>query len=107
MIDDKLELMARLEHFNRGVSLYARIKRDGASSIAKPIIFEDQDPSLTVNSFITLDMNQAQSLMDELWQCGLRPTEGTGSAGSLAATQKHLEDFRKIAFKGLDIKEYK
>ena len=43
----------------------------------------------------------AQQLMDQLWQCGFRPTEGTGSAGSLAATQKHLEDMRAIAFAGL------
>jgi hypothetical protein len=37
-------------------------------------------------------------LMDQLWQCGLRPTEGTGSAGSLAATERHLKDMREIAF---------
>ena len=37
-------------------------------------------------------------LMDDLWQCGLRPSEGTGSAGALAATQKHLDDMRKLVF---------
>ena len=45
-----------------------------------------------------LNMSEAQQLMDELWDCGLRPTEGTGSAGALAATQKHLDDMRQIAF---------
>lgn len=40
---------------------------------------------------------------DELWRCGLRPTEGTGSAGSLAATQAHLKDMKAIAFSRLKI----
>ena len=45
----------------------------------------------------------AQVLVDDLWSAGLRPTEGSGSAGSLAATQKHLMDMRIIAFKKLGI----
>lgn len=47
----------------------------------------------------SLTQGAAQILMDDLWNCGLRPTEGTGSAGSLAATQKHLEDMRTLVFK--------
>jgi hypothetical protein len=41
--------------------------------------------------------------MDQLWQCGLRPSEGTGSAGSLAATQRHLEDMRALVFQHVDV----
>jgi len=41
--------------------------------------------------------------MDSLWDCGLRPSEGTGSAGALSATQKHLDDMRKIVFKKLGL----
>jgi hypothetical protein len=40
----------------------------------------------------------AQMLMDELWQCGLRPSEGSGSAGAMAATQEHLKDMRRLVF---------
>jgi hypothetical protein len=46
----------------------------------------------------TISVEAAQALMDSLWQCGLRPTEGTGSAGALAATQAHLADMRKLVF---------
>ena len=44
-----------------------------------------------------LGTKAAQELMDDLWQCGIRPSEGTGSAGQLAATQRHLEDMQGIA----------
>ena len=50
-----------------------------------------------------LTPDDAQGLMDELWNCGLRPSEGTGSAGSLAATERHLKDMKTIAFHALKI----
>jgi hypothetical protein len=45
-----------------------------------------------------LDPAAAQKLMDQLWDCGLRPSEGSGSAGALLATQQHLKDMQQITF---------
>lgn len=72
----------------------------GMKSVATQIIFKTLDEGTYVDPILRLETNDAQKLMDELWQCGLRPTEGTGSAGSLAATERHLEDMRKLVFKG-------
>jgi len=47
---------------------------------------------------LSLDNSEAQELMDGLWQCGVRPTEGAGTAGSMAATKEHLKDLQRIAF---------
>ena len=58
------------------------------------LLVEERDPLLT------MPMGSGQKLMDELWRAGLRPTEGTGSAGALAATQAHIQDLRAIVFKG-------
>lgn len=55
---------------------------------------------------MSLTMTAAQQLMDELWRCGIRPTEGTGSAGSLAATERHLHDMQRIAFKLLHDEQF-
>ena len=99
-----IEIMARREDWSDGISLYARQTIvDVRSLIAKPLEFTDYQPGSVVDPFIRLEIQTAQQLMDELWQCGLRPTEGTGSAGSLRATEKHLQDMRKIAFKKLGI----
>jgi len=46
------------------------------------------DPSIEE---VVLDLEEAQGLMDSLWQCGFRPTEGKGSAGAMAATEAHLQ----------------
>ena len=54
---------------------------------------------------VTLEPDAAQKLMDDLWDCGLRPSEGSGSAGQLAAVQKHLEDFRTMLFKKMGVEK--
>jgi len=45
-----------------------------------------------------LSNRNAQALMEQLWQCGIRPSEGKGSAGQLKAVEYHLEDMRKLVF---------
>lgn len=44
------------------------------------------------------DAYQVAEAMMKVRQRCMRPTEGTGSASSLAATQAHLADMRRIAF---------
>jgi len=39
-----------------------------------------------------------QALANDLWREGFRPADAMGSAGELAATRRHLEDFRTIVF---------
>lgn len=73
-------------------------------AIAKPIEMEThvtKDLEMFAPSCpaLTLNKTSAQQLMDDLWTCGLRPSEGTGSAGALAAVNRHLEDMRTLVFK--------
>lgn len=63
------------------------------------LVFERQSPDTVITEpTMNLNIGAAQHLMDELWRCGLRPSEGSGSAGSLAATERHLKDMQSIAF---------
>ncbi|WP_321951903.1 hypothetical protein [Paraburkholderia bannensis] len=65
---------------------------------AKPIEFADVEEGDYVEPALVLAHDTAQQMIDELWRAGLRPTEGAGSAGQLASTERHLEDMRQIAF---------
>ena len=67
------------------------------------IILAHHEPGAICEPTLKLKKKEAQALMDNLWQCGLRPSEGTGSAGSLRATEKHLEDMRVIVSNKLDV----
>ena len=71
-------------------------------AVAQPLAFRTltpEDDGMTVPESFRLHNEQAQAFMDELWRVGFRPTEGSGSAGSLAATERHLEDMRALVFK--------
>lgn len=70
----------------------------GPQLMAAQAVWSPIEEGCRIPPAFELDTLMAQQLMDQLWQCGLRPTEGTGSAGALAATQKHLDDMRKLVF---------
>lgn len=82
------------------IELMARL--DGR--IMMPVAFETVPDGEMRPPAIGLSASSAQNLIDELWTCGMRPTEGSGSSGSLLATQNHLDDMKKIAFHSLKIK---
>lgn len=76
--------------------------RDG-ERIGKPIVFtKPENEAVQQEPAISLQCEHAQAFMDALWQAGFKPSEGTGSAGALKATQDHLKDMRKMAFYGIE-----
>lgn len=83
------------------IALYAaQDGDDGRRGVVQNLTLEWRERGEMARPFVHLDYDSAQQLMDELWNCGLRPSEGSGSAGALAATQRHLDDMRKLVFKG-------
>ena len=91
---------AQRAHFNRGIELHMAERAGKKLSVAINVEMRELPDGEMSEPFLRMSLTDAQSLMDELWHCGLRPTEGTGSAGSLAATERHLEDMRRLVFKG-------
>ena len=100
-----LEIRCNRQPWKDGVDLLISEKHGELGFwVADPLVMRQLPEFEAANPTMTLSNQAAQNLMDELWQCGLRPSEGTGSAGSLAATERHLADMRKIAL-GLIKKE--
>lgn len=93
------KLYARRADFNDRIDIAAVLHTpNGTREIAQPVKFEPlPDNYYVTEPTMRLTLHQAQFLMDQLWDCGLRPSEGSGSAGAMAATQKHLEDMQAIA----------
>lgn len=101
-MNDRIFIQAYMPSFsNRHLQLLITNRVDGKIYVAQEIKFSEvglDEMNKVVEPTIHLHYEDAQLLMDELWHCGLRPSEGSGSAGSLAATQKHLEDMRRLVF---------
>jgi len=93
--DWKLKARAMSAPWNRGIDVLLR----SGDSIVTGLTATRRDDLINCDPSFTLDIDDAQTLMDDLWHCGLRPTDGAGSAGAMAATQKHLDDMRDLVFK--------
>ena len=103
MLNDELIIKVNRQPYFDGIELYGFIENKNTLGIAQPLVVENGEYGRSSNAFCKLTNSSAQYLIDELWRCGLRPTDGTGSAGSLLATEKHLDDMRKIVAKKLDV----
>jgi hypothetical protein len=93
MTDTKLIVRVEQSFYRQGLDVYMH---DETDSVATNIVMERVPFGASMMPLLNLDKSAGQVLMDDLWKAGLRPTEGAGSAGSLAATQAHLGDMRKI-----------
>lgn len=98
-------IRAESKPWRNGIAIAIIEKKGDKKWSAAPITMNLINDGEYISEALSISFKEAQILMDDLWQCGLRPSEGTGSAGQLAATQKHLSDMRLIAFKKLLIEE--
>jgi len=103
----KLEIRIEKREIRRGVGIYIYQFDEALDELFQgKLTFTKvegsntaMDPAVDIDRREIQRTNVLQVMMDDLWNCGVRPTEGSGSAGSLKATQNHLEDMRKLVFK--------
>ncbi len=99
---NRTEIFVDMVAWTQLLNLYVRKSADGSGKE----VWLTYPTEAEVNSLegekapvaLSLDFLEAQALMDRLWKAGLRPTEGSGSAGALAATQNHLADMQQLVF---------
>lgn len=86
--------------FNYDLHAYARLP-DGRVAIQEQCITfrsltQEEASQVPRAPLLHLSKESLQSLIDQLWQLGIRPTEGHGSTGQLAATERHLEHTTRL-----------
>lgn len=93
-----MEVKCRRQAWNDCIEVAVFVKDERTVRVAEPLTLKELKPGEAISApTFSMDNDVAQGLMDELWRCGLRPSEGSGSAGSLAATERHLKDMQAIA----------
>lgn len=102
---DRLKVTAVREPWARetvSIRMFHHYESDTRSQISvlkivpKPL--SEEDAVREIEPTLRLRPEEAQSLMDELWNVGIRPAAAAGSAGQLSAVQAHLEDMRRLVF---------
>jgi hypothetical protein len=82
-----------------GIAIIDR-KSDGRIYYAKPVVIEmvERIEGSFIDKCLELDRRDAQSLMQQFWDIGLRPEGYEPGDETLKATKYHLEDFRRLVF---------
>ena len=94
------QISAQASPWSRAVEILICTPRTpGSPPKVASLTWKVQDEFQTAEPTARLNYDDAQILMDDLWRAGLRPSEGTGSAGAFAAQARHLEDMRTLVFK--------
>jgi len=99
----RLDFCAAPKPLYSGVGTQVWIRLPDERRIVTRIAFTVEDltastEGIALDPALDLAPNEAQSLMDALWYAGVRPSNGEGSTGKLAATEYHLEDMRRLVF---------
>ena len=86
--------------FNYDIHAYARLP-DGRVAIQEQCVTfrcmsQEEASQVPRAPLLHVSKDSLQSLIDELWHLGIRPTEGHGSTGQLAATEKHLDHTARL-----------
>lgn len=96
-------ITATLEPWSAKILLRYGVIGDKETAVLKPHPLTSVDPGEEVPEFLSLSPTIAQSLMDQLFECGVRPTQGFGSPGQVEALKNHVDDLRQIAFKATGV----
>lgn len=101
MMKNGLTFYAERSRLERKVKLYAVLEApDGTRSFATNVVMEKEaDEHAAPSPMMSVPFDDVQSLMDELWRIGYRPTDNASTTGELAATRAHLSDMKTIADK--------
>jgi len=82
------------------IHLYARLPDGRVALPEQSVILRKMSPEEARNvrcePILVVPKESLQILIDELWHLGIRPTEGHGSTGQLAATERHLEHTARL-----------
>ncbi len=74
-----------------------------AGFAAGRVVFDPVPEGCAAEPLIVASKEDLQALADSLWEAGVRPMQAEGSAGQLAAVQRHLADMRHLAFAKCDV----
>jgi len=81
------------------IAMHMADKTDAGFSAARQIVFSKLDIGSYADPVVKLSPEEAQGMMDALYEAGVRPAAAAGSVGQLKAVAYHLEDMRALVFK--------
>jgi len=92
---DDHQLRVKLDVPSNSLQVYAFSEKGGHFLNVQSVEVVKHEAGTLLDSLMTLSYSAAQTLMDDLYRAGIRPSE-EGSAGEREALKLHLDDARRM-----------
>ncbi len=93
----KTEFIVQRDPIRMGARLYIR---EGSKAVTLTATTKEMPEGMLFPEAAELHDDEAQSLLDALWTAGYRPNSGQSSLAHIEAMRDHLNDMRRLVFKG-------
>ena len=90
---------AEYENFGWDIRIIERNPKTNKVAYVSNIKMTVAETSEIIPPSMTLNDDEIQSLINELWRNGIRPTNQVDEGGKLKIMKYHLEDMRRLVFK--------
>lgn len=99
-----LRLFADRSPSTGGIAIHGLVRQPYNDVKARlvDLIFQEYDDAMAAQwspPAFWLTTEHAQEFMDDLWNCGIRPTDMGKAVGALPATEAHLKDMQRVFYK--------
>lgn len=103
MRPENLKFISSRELHYLGISLLMGGRIDGNRNYSSAeITWKEVENGVPAAPSLHLTEEEAQALLQSLWDIGVRPRE-VASSGQLSLAENHISDLRKISFDLLDL----
>lgn len=92
----RAKLLVERRPWTRDISLL--LMSEDRRLVANKVVLEQREDGDACEPTFRMTPHDAQELFDQLWSCGLRPTNAGTVSGELTSTRLHLDDMRRIVF---------
>ena len=90
----KFNVRPALYAFGLDFCMYSKIP-EGQTFVAETVNMKVVEQGSLVEPLFNLDSDEAQALMDAMWNVGVRPSNGEGNVGMIGAMKEHLASLKE------------
>ena len=81
------------------IRMFGYVKTNGKRASINPVEITEISDRQQLEPFLNLEYEEAQSLLESLWEAGVRSPQITSTLGEINATKHHLKDMQRLVFK--------
>tara|TARA_B110000503_G_scaffold135689_1_gene216696 strand:+ start:1074 stop:1382 length:309 start_codon:yes stop_codon:yes gene_type:complete len=94
----EIKIRAESSAVHNCIRLFGYVKAYGVKAMIGPVEITEVTDGQQWEPFLNLKFEEAQTLLESLWEAGIRSPQITSTLGEINATKHHLKDMQRLVF---------